>query len=650
MADNPYTIQPRHAYWKNGVEKSDPTFPDRIHSPKWHIGEADKIATMGSCFAQHIAHWLRKHGYNVPCYEIRQNGETGPEEQVDIAFSANYGNIYTVRQALQLFEEALGYRNPSEIAWRKGNFYVDAFRPNAFKRDLVTEDQVAQARVGHLAAVRRMIADFDVFVLTLGLTEAWRIKACGSVVPTAPGVVAGEFDPARYEFVNFKYSDILCDLRAICALLGTAREGKPYKLLLTVSPVPLTATATERHVLLASTYSKSVLRAVAGDFTEEADFADYFPSYEIITNPAARSRFFEANLRSVQASAVEAVMQVFASVVLNQPLREAPALDEGHVCDPDCEDALLEAFAKADPQSSVKLAPADKPGGELSRLDERKGQVGSSWQRAFAGVAQSRLVRKITGGAPVSRDADWVLVGDSHLAGFKERMAPILAGRREPHYFFPVNFGADEWTDFKANDHLTRFVVASKYRGLVESAKIMQPKVLVLVGLGLAGDGIVRAHGTLAAGFDGCDGRSISPSPPIVSGVDDSLIAFYRRAATRIVELARGLETASPYESIYWLASPDMCVATARFRFGAAFVKSGAYIFHKQAYLAALTSAAEDLAKVKFIFHDNTLAADANGFSRNQYRASERLWDIHCNGRYFDGVIELLLAKAGIPR
>ena len=43
-----------------------------------------------------------------------------------------------------------------------------------------------------------------------------------------------------------------------------ARRTPKLRILLTVSPVPLTATAGDDHVLLATTYSKSVLRAGRG--------------------------------------------------------------------------------------------------------------------------------------------------------------------------------------------------------------------------------------------------------------------------------------------------------------------------------------------------------------------------------------------------
>ena len=54
-----------------------------------------------------------------------------------------------------------------------------------------------------------------------------------------------------------------------------------------------------------------MLRAVAGKLAKDHEDIDYFPSYEIVTNPWSKERYYEANQRSVSAHGVEAVMRVF---------------------------------------------------------------------------------------------------------------------------------------------------------------------------------------------------------------------------------------------------------------------------------------------------------------------------------------------------
>ena len=83
------------------------------------------------------------------------------------------------------------------------------------------------------------------------------------------------------------------------------------KVILTVSPVPLVATAEDAHVLVATTLSKSVLRVAAGAVASRESDVAYFPSFEIITGPQARGRYFAKDLRSVTEEGVDRVMALF---------------------------------------------------------------------------------------------------------------------------------------------------------------------------------------------------------------------------------------------------------------------------------------------------------------------------------------------------
>ena len=71
------------------------------------------------------------------------------------------------------------------------------------------------------------------------------------------------------------------------------------KFIVTVSPVPLTATASGQHVEVATAGSKAILRAACGRLIEKFRDVDYVPSYEIITSQTARGAFYAPNLRSV---------------------------------------------------------------------------------------------------------------------------------------------------------------------------------------------------------------------------------------------------------------------------------------------------------------------------------------------------------------
>jgi hypothetical protein len=310
-ARHPYEGLPPYAYWKRAVSEVPQGELDPVTEVAFKIGPRDRVATAGSCFAQHISKRLRGAGFNFFATESEPERAGASEAEV-YDFSARYGNIYTARQLLQLFDRAFGFFRPAERAWaRDGGGFCDPFRPRIEPDGFPSEEEVDKARRGHFAAVRRMFKNLNVFVFTLGLTECWASRLDGAVYPVAPGVVGGVFDPQKYEFLNFGVSDVTQDLRAFLHKLRLINPRS--RVVLTVSPVPLVATAAKRHVVVSTTYSKSVLRVAAEEVAASQDNVSYFPSYEIITSPHARGAYFGEDGRSVTQSGVDHVMRVFMS-------------------------------------------------------------------------------------------------------------------------------------------------------------------------------------------------------------------------------------------------------------------------------------------------------------------------------------------------
>jgi len=363
---NPYTDLEDKAFWSAGVAGSSPFLIESIYQKKWQLRQNDKIATAGSCFAQHISRYLRKANYNVldleppPPWTKLKVGEVTERISFDREtamkfgyhmYSARYGNIYTVHQLLQLLKEAFRLIEPGLPIWQKDGRFYDAFRPNLEPGGLDTLREVEIYREAHLEKVRELFLTADVFVFTLGLTEAWIHTASQTVYPSAPGTTAGAFDPDVFSFKNFGFVEIFEAFIEFEALLKTLRKNRAaMKFLLTVSPVPLTATASGKHVLQATVYSKSILRAVAGALEGKFDNIDYFPSYEIVTNPANRSTFFKENLRTVHNDAVEIVMKhFFASHAEADPHTAEPEAEVYPISeelDVQCDEYILESFRK----------------------------------------------------------------------------------------------------------------------------------------------------------------------------------------------------------------------------------------------------------------------------------------------------------------
>ncbi len=350
---HPYAGLPSSAYWRPAVADVGPHQLSGLWTPKYPIRKEDVVVTAGSCFAQHIGRALTAGGYGwtdfeppppfLPEGEARRFG-------YDV-FSFRTGNIYTPSMLLQWLQ--LAFEPAPEVAehWEHNGRVYDPLRPAIEPDGFADEQDFMAARAATCRAVRRAVEQADVFVFTLGLTEHWRNAATGLEYALCPGTVAGRFDTRTHVFANADAEAVTRDLRAMAAFL---RDRNPdLRLLLTVSPVPLTATASGQHVLTASSYSKSVLRAAAGSVAGDDDRIDYFPSYEIITHPVFRGMFFAPNMRSVEPAGVRTVMEHFFAEQervfgkSQKPRRRnARLMQSEKAADVQCEEVMLDAFAR----------------------------------------------------------------------------------------------------------------------------------------------------------------------------------------------------------------------------------------------------------------------------------------------------------------
>ncbi len=351
---NPYTRIKGYQLWRKGVAAVTANKVDPVVRSNLKITRDSKVATAGSCFAQHISRTLANNGFT---YYVPENGGDQSLNVDQLAalnygvFSARYGNIYTSKQLIQLFDRAYGRFSPLDEAWqRKDGMYVDPFRPLVAPDGYQKLSDVKAAQAEHFHYVREMFEKLDVFVFTLGLTEAWRRIEDGAIFPLAPGVEAGLMDSMKYEFVNFETHDVVSDLEYFIERL--AEVNPRAKIILTVSPVPLVATYEDRHVLTSTTYSKAALRSAADYIVRRYPNCEYFPSYEIITGSYSRSSYFEPDLRGVRDEGVGHVMRLFmqhyssdsATVVpdvseVDQSLIRAASRNNSVVCDEEALDS-----------------------------------------------------------------------------------------------------------------------------------------------------------------------------------------------------------------------------------------------------------------------------------------------------------------------
>jgi hypothetical protein len=348
---NPYESLPQKAFWKPAVANRSMFDIDEIWDPKFKIKQSDKIVTYGSCFAQHIGRALESRGFQWHKPEVAPMGmgAVNAKKFNYGIFSTRTGNIYTTSLLRQWAEWALKDVSPPDEVWGKDGRYIDPFRPRVEPTGFASVEELTKSRAATINAFKAGVKDASFFVFTLGLTESWFNGTDGYEYPMCPGTVAGEFDENVHQFKNQQFNDVITNLVEAIELMRSVNPT--LRFLLTVSPVPLTATMSSRHVAVATMASKSVLRAVAEQLASNRDYVDYFPSYEIINSPIFRGAFFEPNQRDVNPAGVNFVMNnffqcqtgKFGALALTGVAHETAA----DTTDVVCEEALLEAFQNA---------------------------------------------------------------------------------------------------------------------------------------------------------------------------------------------------------------------------------------------------------------------------------------------------------------
>jgi hypothetical protein len=312
QSENPYRALPDHRFWRKAISNVPPFAIDPLTDVPFVIAPTDKVATGGSCFAQRIAQGLQASGFH---YFV---AEKGPEHLSPAAayekgygvYSARYGNLYTTRQLVQLFDRAYGHFKPKLQYWtRPDGRYVDPYRPQANPEGFASAQEVIADHEPHFAATRRVFEELDVFVFTFGLTEGWLVKEDGAALQLAPGVAGGQFDTDKYEFKNMRPHEVASDFLDFVDRLRSVNVKA--KIILSVSPVPMIATYENRHVLVSNSYTKSALRCAADEVAAARPDISYFPSYEMVTGSVNGAQYYTDDQRTISNRGVDVVMRLF---------------------------------------------------------------------------------------------------------------------------------------------------------------------------------------------------------------------------------------------------------------------------------------------------------------------------------------------------
>lgn len=280
------------------------------HEPRFNLPRDCSVFTIGSCFARNIEKKLSASGIDVPTTRFAL--PKGVYSKVDSDGLANSVlNKFTIHSISNELDRVLegrkienrGFIEETDGLWRD---------PQATHSTPMSWEDVNRLRDA-IEATTISIRTADATFITLGLTESWLDTKTGVYLNGSLPARDMRRHPNRFRFVNPSYAELRLEMHRIIETIK--RYGKPdAKIIVTVSPVPLDKTFSGQDVIVANSYSKSVLRAVAED-VRFLDGVDYFPSYEMAMF-SPRDSTWQDDQRHVSQAAIEAITGRFVALYI----------------------------------------------------------------------------------------------------------------------------------------------------------------------------------------------------------------------------------------------------------------------------------------------------------------------------------------------
>lgn len=248
------------------------------------IGYDNRILTLGSCFAAHIAGRLAAAKFHVI---ENPSGILFNPLSIAAAIRSYAAPAAVTREELEFDGEM----------WYHFGFHGDFSAPTADE----ALRRMNAARQAGAAALRTA----DRVILTFG--TAWVYEREGQIVANCHRRPAAEFTRRRLDVEEI--------VETIAALLEGPLAGK--QILLTVSPV--------RHLgdgLEGNAVSKAALRLAAEELKQQFRCVDYFPAYEILTDDLRDYRFYADDLVHPAPQAIAYVWEKFVQTALDDRARQ----------------------------------------------------------------------------------------------------------------------------------------------------------------------------------------------------------------------------------------------------------------------------------------------------------------------------------------
>jgi len=260
--------------WRKIEKNKDITLPTLKENKI--ITTKSKVCAMGSCFADEMGWALKERGVNI--------GNHGEVEDLNHVLY-RWGTFFNpknledcleriIKNTWDIEDRHFAFNEKEKVFW----YLFMKIRANSSSLEEVKNKLYEVEEFW-----KNWLYESDTVIFTLGLVEAWVDKKNGRAWQSFYGNVLNSKSYNNLADLKvLSYDDCLTSVRNCVDLVSNF--GKKKNIIITVSPIPLEYTFRDVDVIIANRYSKSLLRTVAEEITQDYDFAHYFPSMEIVTD------------------------------------------------------------------------------------------------------------------------------------------------------------------------------------------------------------------------------------------------------------------------------------------------------------------------------------------------------------------------------
>jgi hypothetical protein len=307
--------------WSEGIARFGEEVALVTHESKFSISATDSFFCIGSCFARNVEEYLIYAGRHVLSKRIICPVEEWPHRPNGLV------NKFTTHSIVNELEWVANRPAIDESLFEEGRHgWIDlqlcpGVRPVTLERAIERRTYLGYDYFPRIKAA-------DIVVLTLGLNEVWRDGLTGRYLNATPSLASVRREPQRY---TLEISDAMANLEQLEKLHYLLDAFNPTaRMIVTVSPVPLSETFSGKDAAVANIHSKATLRVAAEEFSRRHKNVDYFPSFDMIAL-SPRNSVYGRDCLHVSDRAVGVIIREFlrvysATAIMLEPFDETAYL------------------------------------------------------------------------------------------------------------------------------------------------------------------------------------------------------------------------------------------------------------------------------------------------------------------------------------